>query len=634
MVILHSMRNRFSPTKWEKLLLPVGLFLIIIGGKYMLIRSHGSDVPHWDQWDIEGVQLIKPWLENTLSPGDLFTPHNEHRPFFTRIWALGLFILNGQWDARLEMVANTFLHIGSAVLLLSFLNPLFRGWQKTAFAALLGLLFALPFNWEGTVHGFQSQFYFLLLFTLVHLHGSLTRRPLGPGWWGAQAAGLATLFCMGSGAVSALVIMALLSFKGLVLRQGRRADIATAVVSAIIVVAGILLWVSAAWHDHLRPDSILTYFHSLFVLLSWPFPFFLVAPLMIAPIVLFALKARSTEFDSGTVLFVIGLGAWTWIQAAALAYSRGGFQLGYSSRYSDVLVVAVVASAAALAALMQSRMDGVKTSRTAILAACWTTLVVSGLLYRSFWGERSHLNDLRRIHPIQISHIRKYIATGEVSALSNKPVLHIPYPDANRLSEFLSDPTIRSILPVSIRPPIQLVTDRFSTHGIVPNGIPPETRAKPIDTPQGSYTDQGVLQEGYFRSEPIDPDLPMINLTIAGTFSLDQEHLTFIGFESADIVEPMIKRLPGGRFRNLNSFRPKGPFVISVADRSPDTWIAISNPIEIGFTSWLAKEMTKLGFVLLVAGLGLTAIGTRSDLRQLFTLTRSKSNATIADRPN
>lgn len=179
------------------LLVGLGLFLAILGGKFLLIQSHGSDVPHWDQWDIEGERLIKPWVEGDLTIGSLFAPHNEHRPFFTRVWALGLFVLNGQWDARLEAVANAFLHAAAALLLLYLLGPHFRGWLKPAFPLLLILLFALPFNWENTVRGFQSQFPFLLLFTLVHLHGSLTRPPLRPGWWPSQLSGLATLFCMG-----------------------------------------------------------------------------------------------------------------------------------------------------------------------------------------------------------------------------------------------------------------------------------------------------------------------------------------------------------------------------------------------------------------------------------------------------
>ncbi len=622
------MRIRFNPIRWKSLLVPIGLVLIILGGKYMLIRSHGSDVPHWDQWDIEGVKLIKPWVENNLSAGDLFAPHNEHRPFFTRVWALLAYTLNGQWDARLEMVANALLHAGGAAMILGFLAPTLRGWQKPAFVALLVLLFATPYDWENTVHGFQSQFYFLLLFTLVHLHGSLVRRPLSSGWWVAQAAGFATLYCMGSGAASAVVVLVMLGFKALILRHWTKGDAYTGIASAIILAAGILLRVPAPWQDHLRPDSVLAYLHALSGLLAWPFPFFLVAPVMVAPIVVYALKTRSSWLDSGTALFVTGLAVWAWVQTAALAYARGGFQLGYSSRYGDLLAIGVIASAVALAALLNLKTDGMRRSKTVILAVCWTVLVVSGILYRSFWSERRHLADLRRVHPIQISHIRNFIATGDAGELSDKPMLHIPYPDAGRLAEFLADPTIRSILPVSIRPPIQLVADKFSTRGFIPDGIPPETHAKPIDPPQGSYTDLGARQEGYFRSQPISPDLPMLSMTIAGNFPLDQEHVTLIGTESADIIGPLISKVPGVRFMTLNSFRPDGPFAISVADRNPDTWIAISNPVEMGFASWLAKKAAKTGFAILVVGLGLTVIGSGWELRVHSLFSPSKSGKT------
>ena len=81
---------------------------------------------------------------------------------------------------------------------------------------------------------------------------------------------------------------------------------------------------------------------------------------------------------------------------------------------------------------------------------------VAGIGYRSFQGERQHLKDLNRIHPIQISLIRDFIVNGDPSALKDKPFLHIPFPDADQLVGLLSDPTIRSILPVSIRPTVQL----------------------------------------------------------------------------------------------------------------------------------------------------------------------------------
>lgn len=600
--------------QWRVWTVPIGLVLIILGGKFMLIRSHGTDVPHWDAWIIEGESLIKPWVEDDLDFSVLYSNHNEHRPLFTRVWALGIFVLNGQWDARLEAVANTSLHIASALILFFLLSPLFRGWMKPVLPLLLVLTFALPFNWENTLRGFQSQFAFLLLFTLVYLHGSLMRKSPGIGWWVAQFAGLATLLTAASGFVAAAVVMIMLGFRAFVLRSGTRNDWATAAVAVIILGVGVLLRVPAPWHDSLRPDSFIAFLHSLTTLLAWPFPLFLVAPLMLAPVIILILNARSRPEHSEQILLVIALGVWTWIQTLGLAYSRGGFLLGYSSRYGDLLAIGVIASAAALAILLGTPGERKRMNGLLILAACWAALAVSGVFYQSFWRERQHLKDLKRIHPIQIGLIRDFIVNGNPAILEDQPFLHIPFPEADRLAGLLADSTIRSTLPVTIRPTIPLEVDTFSTHGFVPNGVPSETHAKPLEPSWGSFSDQGERQQGYFRSQPIESDLPMLSMTVAGTFDLDQENMSLIGLDTAEIVEPMISRTPGVRFMTLNTFRPDGSFAFSVADPNPDTWIAISNPAELGFFSWLAKKASKLGLELIAIGAIAILVPTGLDL--------------------
>ncbi len=595
------------------------MVLLILGGKFLLIRSHASDVPHWDSWIVEGDLLLKPWVEGDLEISSLIGQHNEHRPALTRAWALAIFIVNGQWDARLEAVANAFLHLASALILFHLLGPLFRGWMKPALLLLLVLIFALPFDWENTLRGFQSQFAFLLLFTLIHLHGSLMRKPLGVGWWVAQAAGFATLLSAGSGFVSAAVVIVILGYRALLLRQGSRGDIATLIASVAILGAGFLLSVPAPWHDQYHPDSVLTFLHSLTLLLAWPFPLFLVAPLMVAPILILALKTpRSPPSPASPVLIVLALGLWTWIQTAGLAYSRGGFFLGYSSRYGDLLAVGVIASAAALAVLLSNRPFRGWLRALPALAVCWAALSITGVVYRSFWGERQNLRDLKRIHPIQISLIRDFIVNGDPEALRDQPFLHIPFPDADTLARLLSDPTIRSILPVSIRPTIPLEPDPYSTHGFIPEGVPPETHAQPLEPSWGSFTELKARQQGYFRSAPIHSDLPLLSLTIAGTFSLDQENLTLISIDSNQIIEPMISRTPGVRFMTMNTFRPSGRFAFSVSDQDAETWIAVSNPAEMGLFSWLANKFSKLGLELMVIGSILVLVPTGLNLLQKY----------------
>ncbi|HAO77927.1 MAG TPA: hypothetical protein DCQ92_02915 [Verrucomicrobia subdivision 3 bacterium] len=90
------------------------LFVAILGAKLRLIQIYATNIPYWDQWD-EARMLFKPWLEGHLTWSAWVAPHNEHRIFFTRALDWLEVWLNGQWDPRLQMVVNAFIHAGFAV---------------------------------------------------------------------------------------------------------------------------------------------------------------------------------------------------------------------------------------------------------------------------------------------------------------------------------------------------------------------------------------------------------------------------------------------------------------------------------------------------------------------------------------
>ena len=84
----------------------LALFLVVVGARLTLVSIYGSPLPFYDQWDGEAAYTFKPWMEGTLRISDLFHPHNEHRLVASRLLALGLLWLNGQWDSLLELAAN------------------------------------------------------------------------------------------------------------------------------------------------------------------------------------------------------------------------------------------------------------------------------------------------------------------------------------------------------------------------------------------------------------------------------------------------------------------------------------------------------------------------------------------------
>ncbi|MEI8290672.1 MAG: hypothetical protein WCH99_14485 [Verrucomicrobiota bacterium] len=142
------------------------LFLTIFGAKLWLIQVFGTNVPFFDQWD-EARVFFKPWLDGKLTLSAWFAPHNEHRIFFTRALDWLEIRLNHQWDPRLQMVVNAVIHAAYAVGL-AFCVWFFTGKKQPGrICFLLTPLFALPFAAENAIHGFQSQMYFLEIFSLA-----------------------------------------------------------------------------------------------------------------------------------------------------------------------------------------------------------------------------------------------------------------------------------------------------------------------------------------------------------------------------------------------------------------------------------------------------------------------------------
>ena len=85
------------------------------------MRQNPVTVPYWDQWDGEARALYLPFSECSLTWAQMFSQHNEHRFFFSRLLALDLLMANGQWDPRLQQVVNAALHSLVAVLLVAIL---------------------------------------------------------------------------------------------------------------------------------------------------------------------------------------------------------------------------------------------------------------------------------------------------------------------------------------------------------------------------------------------------------------------------------------------------------------------------------------------------------------------------------
>ena len=224
----------------RRLLLLAGFGLLIFGAKLWFIRVAGSDLPSWDQWDAEGEVTLRPFVEGWLGQKEILHPHNEHRLITTKLYVLGLFAANGQWDGLLETTVNAALHTGCALLLLLAVSQgLPRPWPVWV-GALLVLLFSLPYSWENTLFGFQVQFYFLLLFSLGHLWLTLESDRFSVRWALGQLCGLLAVASLASGFLSAIAILAVLGHR---LVRERRWSAQQWTTASLAVAFSLLGWV-------------------------------------------------------------------------------------------------------------------------------------------------------------------------------------------------------------------------------------------------------------------------------------------------------------------------------------------------------------------------------------------------------
>jgi hypothetical protein len=589
--------------------------LVILGAKLYLIHAYGSDMPFWDQWDAEPPLYIG-YDQGKLFWSDLFASHNEHRVFFARIWALGLFALNGQWDPGLQTTANALLH---TLVGLGLAWILWRLNGRRGLWLILGvfvLALAPPFGWENTLWGFQSSFYFLLGFSSLAILLLSQNRVFSAGWTLGGLFALLALFTMGSGFLAAFVVMGLIAVR--CWREGRisASDGVTLLVCLLICLTG--LWLMNVPPDHLalRPETLAHFLTALGRDLSWPWidiPW--VFPLVWAP---FAILCYREVFQrnapvSNYAFFLMGLGLWTLLQCLGLAYGRGMAGAGPASRYMDSLSMIPVVNLLAAQTLIRGAAAPLKRRKT-FLAACalWCALVVIGFLNLLLHGTVAGFTHAGAYLSRQSATVRQYLADGDDKVILMARHMDIPYPDARKFLSMLKDPANRELLPASLRQPLAVVPTGRMKNDFIQKGYYDTLPVLVATRVWGSYdpVKEDAL-EGAMRSEILPPPrLPYLRLRIAGYLDNARLKLELYDMEGRLIRAVIPKRLPGERWVEMEVPSPRMPFYLQATDRKagPGGWFAFSEPVEVGRFTLAAESLRSSGRSLLVIGLALTIV--------------------------
>jgi hypothetical protein len=142
--------------------------------------------------------------------------------------------------------------------------------------------------------------------------------------------------------------------------------------------------------------------------------------------------------------FALALAAWLALQLLALSYGRPGGSP--ESRYSDIFLIGVVLNAAVWLGLLHAT----STRGLAFVASVWLFAVMLGAGQKATNNVIDGISARVRTGQIQTENVKNFVATGDFAHLAGKPLLHIPFPSAERLRELLSDPRVRAMLPPAL----------------------------------------------------------------------------------------------------------------------------------------------------------------------------------------
>lgn len=565
--------------------LAAGFFLVAWGARVAVIDRFGSDLPYWDQWWKEGLEILIPWADHGELWRNLVSPHNEHRIIPTLALNIGLLVLGGQWDARVQCVVNAVLPalLLSALLLVAG-RRLTRGWALGVGLMAL-MLTAVPLAWENIIGGFQSQFSFLIGFSLVAMGGLLGWRACSRRWWLAVAAGGVSLVSMGSGFFWALPVgaIALLRF-----RRGeinRREAALTIGVAATFVIVGWLLRGTQPSHDVLHAQTIGQLLRYAVNCLAWPLPQVpAFAALTWAPWVLLAglRLAGAPALDRRTADFVLATGAWVLLQAIAVAYARGASPGLPASRYGDVFALGPIAGFAALAAMAPCwrraqlaglGFAGLLVAATAVAGVdAWTRVTARSAELVSF--ERT---------------VRDFVRSDDYATFAERP---IPFPSPEELARALRHPAIRAVLPSSVRPPIALP-------GFEP-GRPPEPSLEHRGT-------RFVAAPGRWESAPLPTGPGWWKFETCGFPNEPGVALELVAAADRRVLARIApSKPPGESWRAAYVRAPSAPARLVARAEPVGKWIAFSEPIEMPTLSYRVWHIARFGLLILCLGLAAT----------------------------
>ncbi len=594
----------------------VTAFLIVAGAKWTLMLFHSVNIPWADAWDGEAWSTLIPYFSGNLAWSDLFAAHNEHRIFFTRVLSLGLVLISGHWDQWIQQVVSALLHTTAGIgLMLLFWNAAGRK-RIEYFALLTVLMFALPFSYRNVLMSFQSQFYFLIAFTLLSIWLCSFKRPFSAGWFAGAAFLFCNIFTVASGFLAPLIIGVLMLLK-MYRRPGRWKEAIPTLALCVAVILFSQPFLVEGQHQAYKADTFMQFLSTFGKTLAWPFtelPW--MAVLLWAPFFIVAIQYVLKRSDEKPYVkeLLLGVGGWILAQALAAGIYRGGYGGGPPSRHMDLTSIGIMVNGVALWVLCeQYRRHERWGGRLQLYLGVWWLALIIGvtalsadmLLRRGNWylgaaAFRDQAEEHREIY-------EQFYRDDSIDYLYGVYQSALPVVNPLVTSTYLRNDVISSRMPPPARKPVYIEQRQAEGSAFQQGSLLPTTPTLPgsQEWGTGAKVNRGIFTSIWMTNV----HSAYLQFEVAGHLYMDENKL--------ELYNPVSGKRHAARKNNLKtsdalwasvSVKNPGPPTVLVVEDQCREFVAFRAPREVTAVTYWTEQFLKLAPWILGVGLSMPLI--------------------------
>lgn len=441
---MYDFLKKYQQIQIKLYLIPAIVFLSVFIVRFTIAGHYAVNLPFWDQWDAE-LTTILVFKNHNLTWEYLFSPHNEHRIFFPRLYWILMYCFNHSWGLLSEAKSQT-IFIAVSASLFSFWLIKDTGKIRYVSQILIFCLFSLKLDIENIISGFQVQFYLLFLFTTIGLRlASSEGKPNFSRLILIVLACLCAFFSMAAGALLPILVGVCFTYYAIKSGFRNRKFVVYAIVMFLLLAVFYCFIPVIPGHQVLKVKSIGTFLSYVFL----EHPKYILSSLPIVVFLLYHFYKR--RFPEPKYNFAILLYVYYVAVYFLCIYQRGGV----ASRYSYL----VIASGLGFVFLIDTISQNNKVVK---LIFNLSKLLIIALLLLKLKLSLNELNTtpvLGKMARTQLANVTKEaIDIGKkkgkdacynflTECQQKSGLTGIPYPSAERLSTLLTTPEVLDVMP-------------------------------------------------------------------------------------------------------------------------------------------------------------------------------------------